>query len=66
MKYFTKISKNQKGLTLLEMLIAVSLFVVVMLISTTMFMRSIESQTRLMFNKRLDFQVTQKSRKKIN
>ncbi len=36
----------QNGFTLLEIMIAVSLFVTVMLISTTMLVRAIDSQTR--------------------
>ncbi len=37
---------NQSGFTLLEMLIAVSLFTIVMLVSTTMFIRSLDIQAR--------------------
>lgn len=38
--------KNKSGFTLLEMMIAISLFTVVMLISSNMFLRSIDSQAR--------------------
>ncbi len=39
-----KIQHAQNGLTLLELMIAVSLFTVVMLISTTMFIKAIDNQ----------------------
>lgn len=44
---------NQSGLTLLEMMIAVSLFTIVMLISTTLFIRAIDSQQRSVNSKEL-------------
>jgi len=44
---------NQFGLTLLEMMIAVSLFTIVMLISTTLFIRAIDSQQRSVNSKEL-------------
>ncbi len=43
---FYKNANNQTGFTLLEMLIAVSLFTIVMLVSTTMFIRSMDTQAR--------------------
>lgn len=39
-------ANNQTGFTLLEMLIAVSLFTIVMVVSTTMFIRSMDIQSR--------------------
>jgi len=47
-KYF-----NQQGLTLIELMIAVSLFTVVMMISTTMFLKSIDGQSRSVASKNL-------------
>ncbi len=48
-----RLIKNNQGLTLLELMIAISLFTVVMMISTTMFLRSIDSQTRSISSKSL-------------
>lgn len=45
------ISKNNSGFTLLEMMIAVSLFTIVMLISSNMFLQSIDSQARSISSK---------------
>ncbi len=45
--------QHPAGLTLLEMMIAVSLFTIVMIISTTMFLRAIDSQQRSVNSKEL-------------
>lgn len=45
------IFKNQTGFTLLEMMIAISLFTVVMVVATSMFLRSIDSQSRSITSK---------------
>jgi len=47
------LTSHPAGLTLLEMMIAVSLFTVVMIISTTMFLRAIDSQQRSVNSKEL-------------
>lgn len=46
-----KFIKNNSGFTLLEMMIAVSLFTVVMTISTNMFLQAIDSQSRAISSK---------------
>jgi len=46
-----KFIKNNSGFTLLEMMIAVSLFTVVMTISTNMFLQAIDSQARAISSK---------------